>query len=149
VCAVPPRIQLLRSLPINGHHPSDNRHLRRSWRALRRGITALGESDCRQNHPMPWFIKRETIRGAPAEVRSQLAAHRAWVMELRARGVRISSGYLVDGEGQPGGGGLLLLEAADHASAKALIQQDPMVSSGCVDWTLHRWVSAVGDLDQA
>lgn len=98
---------------------------------------------------MPWFIKRETIRGTPAEVRNQLAAHRAWVMELRERGVRISSGYLVDHEGKPGGGGLLLLEAIDHSSAEALILQDPMVSSGCVDWTLHRWVSAVGELDQA
>jgi uncharacterized protein YciI len=98
---------------------------------------------------MPWFIKTETIRGAPAAARNQLAAHRAWVEELRARGVRISSGYLVDGEGRPGGGGLLLLEAADHASAEALIQQDPMVRSGCVSWTLHSWISAVGDLDLA
>jgi uncharacterized protein YciI len=71
------------------------------------------------------------------------------VINLRARGVRISSGYLVDGEGKPGGGGLLLLEATDHASAEALILEDPMVSSGCVEWSLHRWVSAVGELDQA
>ena len=98
---------------------------------------------------MPWFIKRETIRGEANGVRTQLEAHRAWVMDLRARGVRISSGYLVDGEGKPGGGGLLLLEATDHASAEALILEDPMVSSGCVDWSLHRWVSAVGELDQA
>jgi uncharacterized protein YciI len=98
---------------------------------------------------MPWFIKHETIRGQASDVRTQLAAHRSWVMDLRARGVRISSGYLVDGEGKPGGGGLLLLEATDHASAEALILEDPMVSSGCVDWSLHRWVSAVGELDQA
>lgn len=98
---------------------------------------------------MAWFIKRETIRGTPAAVQSQLAAHRAWVRELRARGVRISSGYLVDGEGKPGGGGLLLLEAPDHASAEALILEDPMVSSGSVEWSLHRWVSAVGELDQS
>jgi len=98
---------------------------------------------------MPWFIKHETIRGQACGVRTQLAAHRAWVMDLRARGVRISSGYLVDGEGKPGSGGLLLLEATDHASAEALILEDPMVSSGCVDWSLHRWVSAVGELDQA
>ena len=53
---------------------------------------------------------------------------------------------LVDGEGKPGGGGLLLLEATDHASAEALIRQDPVVLSGFVDWSLHRWIGAVGDL---
>jgi uncharacterized protein YciI len=95
---------------------------------------------------MPWFIKRETFRRPYAELRPHLAAHRAWVEQLRARGLAISSGYLVDGEGQPGGGGLLLLEAADHASAEALIREDPMVASGLVEWSLHQWIPAVGDL---
>lgn len=95
---------------------------------------------------MAWFIKRETFRRPHAELRPHLEAHRAWVAALREQGVRICSGYLVDGQGQPGGGGLLLLEAEDHASAEALIHQDPMVRSGAVDWTLHRWIGAVGDL---
>jgi uncharacterized protein YciI len=97
---------------------------------------------------MPWFIKTETFRVPAAAARPHLAAHRAWVAELRARGVRISSGYLVDGQGQPGGGGLLLLEAEDYARAEALIRQDPMVRSGAVDWNLHQWVAVVGTLDQ-
>ena len=96
---------------------------------------------------MPWFIKHETITVPPQQMAPHLDAHRAWVHQLRQRGVRISSGYLVDGEGRPGGGGLLLLEAADHASAESLLLQDPMVSSGLVRWTLHRWVAAVGDLN--
>ena len=95
---------------------------------------------------MPWFIKRETFRRPYTELRPHLQAHRAWVERLRAEGVRISSGYLVDGEGKPGGGGLLVLEAADHASAEALILQDPVVISGLVDWSLHQWIGAVGDL---
>jgi uncharacterized protein YciI len=95
---------------------------------------------------MPWFVKTETLRLPPAEARPHLAAHRAWVAELRAQGVRICSGYLVDGDGRPGGGGLLLLEASDHAAAEALIQQDPMLRSGGVTWSLHRWIGAVGDL---
>jgi len=95
---------------------------------------------------MPWFIKRETFLRPHAELVPHLEAHRAWVRALRQQGVRISSGYLVDGAGRPGGGGLLLLEAADHASAEALIRQDPMVCSGGVDWTLHGWISAVGEL---
>ena len=98
---------------------------------------------------MPWFVKTETIAVPAASVAPHLAAHRAWVSQLRQQGVRISSGYLVDGQNKPGGGGLLLLEAADHASAEALLRQDPMVSSGSVHWTLHRWVAAVGDLNLA
>lgn len=95
---------------------------------------------------MPWFIKREIFLRPYGEMRPHLQAHRAWVEELRRRGVRISSGYLVDGQERPGGGGLLLLEAPDHASAEALIQRDPMVLSGQVEWSLHRWIGAVGDL---
>jgi uncharacterized protein YciI len=100
----------------------------------------------RQNLPMPWFIKTETIRVPHAEVVPHLQAHRAWVEQLRREGVRISSGYLVDGDGRPGGGGLLLLEASDHAAAEALIRQDPMLTSGSVDWSLQQWIGAVGDL---
>ena len=96
---------------------------------------------------MPWFVKHETFRRPYNEMRPHLAAHRAWVAELRQRGVRISSGYLVDGADRPGGGGLLLLEADDFASAEALIHDDPMVRSGGVDWSLQRWVAVEGDLD--
>jgi hypothetical protein len=53
---------------------------------------------------------------------------------------------LVDADDRPGGGGLLLLEAPDHAHALALIEQDPMLRSGLVRWSLQRWVSSVGDL---
>jgi len=96
---------------------------------------------------MAWFIKTETFRLPHAQMVPYLQAHRAWVERLRAEGVSISSGYLVDGQARPGGGGLLVLQAADHAAAEALILQDPMVVGGCVDWSLHRWMSALGDLE--
>jgi uncharacterized protein YciI len=95
---------------------------------------------------MPWFIKHETFRAPYPAMRPHLEAHRTWVAELRERGVRLSSGYLVDGAGQPGGGGLLLVEADSHAAAEALIRQDPMVRSGDVDWSLQEWIGVVGDL---
>jgi len=98
---------------------------------------------------MPWFVKQETFLRPYSAMQPHLEAHRAWVRQLRDRGVVISSGYLVDGEGRPGGGGLLLLEATDYASAEALIRQDPMLRSGCVTWSLHGWISAVGDLNLA
>ncbi len=95
---------------------------------------------------MPWFIKTETFRVPHAEVAPHLAAHRTWVAQQRQRGRLLCSGYLVDGEGRPGGGGLLLLQAPDYASADALVRQDPIVASGCVDWQLQGWLPAVGDL---
>ena len=95
---------------------------------------------------MPWFVKQETFLRPYAAMKPHLAAHRAWVEQLRQEGVVISSGYLVDGEGQPGGGGLLLLQAEDHAAAEALVRRDPMLISGGVKWRLEQWRPAVGDL---
>jgi uncharacterized protein YciI len=95
---------------------------------------------------MAWFIKTETFRWPHGQLLPHLRAHHLWVERLRQEGVTISSGYLVDAQGRPGGGGLLLLEAEDHAAAEALVRQDPMVLSGGVDWRLQGWKPAVGDL---
>ena len=101
---------------------------------------------------MAWFIKTETFRLPRPQLLAHLQAHHAWVAELRQQGVVMSSGYLVDQEGRPGGGGLLLLAAEDYAAAEALVRQDPLIANGCVDWQLQGWIPAVGDLavgDQA
>lgn len=95
---------------------------------------------------MAWFIKTETFRLPADAVIPHLQEHRRWVESLRLEGLRISSGYLVDDQGRPGGGGLLLLEAADHDAALALVLQDPMVLADCVHWQLQGWRPAVGDL---
>ena len=39
-----------------------------------------------------------------------------------------------------------MLQASDYASAEALIQDDPMLRSGGVDWQLGQWMPVVGDL---
>lgn len=91
-------------------------------------------------------MKQETFLRPYSEMRPHLQAHRAWVERLRAQGQPISSGYLVDGAGQPGGGGLLLLEAEDYAAAEALVRTDPMVRSRGVRWQLHQWMPVVGSL---
>ena len=96
--------------------------------------------------PVPWFIKTETFLRPYSAMRPHLQAHRAWVEQLRGAGVVLSSGYLVDGAGQPGGGGLLLLQASSYAEAEALMLQDPMVCSGGVAWRLQEWRPSVGDL---
>ena len=53
---------------------------------------------------MRWFIKRETFRRPAAELKQAIAAHKRWVADCREQGIEISSGFLVDGEGKPGGG---------------------------------------------
>ena len=95
---------------------------------------------------MPWFIKTERFLRPYVEMKPHLEAHRRWVEKLRAEGAVLSSGYLVDEDGQPGGGGLMLLQAASYCVAEALVRQDPMVRSGGVQWTLHQWRSAVVDI---
>ena len=95
---------------------------------------------------MPWFIKTERLLRPHREMKPLIEEHRRWVKKLRDEGMVLSSGYLVDSEGQPGGGGLLLLQADDYREAEMLIQQDPMVLSGGVEWTLQQWRPAVGDL---
>ena len=95
---------------------------------------------------MAWFIKTETFTVPYEQMIPHLAAHRLWVKQCKQRGETMSSGYLVDGQGRPGGGGLLLLQASDHGAAEALVRQDPMVKSGLVNWTLQGWIPSVGDL---
>jgi len=96
---------------------------------------------------MPWFVKQETFLRSYEEMVPHLQAHRAWVEHLRGAGETLSSGYLVDGVGQPGGAGLLLLQASCYAEAEALVLQDPMVRSGGVTWRLQEWRPSVGDLE--
>ena len=100
---------------------------------------------------MPWFIKQETFVSAmttlPAEQRRQHCEdHRAWVEAQRASGLRIASGFLVDAAQKPGGGGLLVFEAASYGAAEELIRQDPMIARGLVEWSLHAWTPVSGDL---
>ena len=99
---------------------------------------------------MPWFIRHETFTAETAALpldqrRPHLEAHRAWVEQESAAGRRIRSGFLVDGQQRPGGGGLLIFEAASYAEALAWVQQDPMIQAALVSWTLQEWIPVSGD----
>jgi uncharacterized protein YciI len=98
---------------------------------------------------VPLFIKHETFTPATAALsvaqrRLHLEAHRDWVEQQRTSGSILSSGFLVDGEGQPGGGGLLVLKAESYDQALALVQKDPMIARGLVHWTLEEWRPVAG-----
>jgi len=98
---------------------------------------------------VPWFIKHETftpetVALSLAQRRPHLEAHRTWVEAQRAAGIAIASGFLVDENSQPGGGGLLMVQAASFEAALELVQQDPMISGGLVTWSLQEWRPVAG-----
>ena len=99
---------------------------------------------------MAWFVKHETFTAETAALpmaqrRPLLEAHRAWVEQQRGAGRRIRSGFLVDEQQRPGGGGLLIFEAETYAEALVWVRQDPMIQAGLVSWTLQQWIPVSGD----
>ena len=99
---------------------------------------------------MAWFVKTETFTAVAAALtveqrRPTLEAHRRWVADEAAAGRCLRSGYLVDGDRRPGGGGLLMFEASSFADALAWVQNDPMIRDGLVDWQVQEWIPVSGD----
>ena len=99
---------------------------------------------------MPWFIKtesftKETLKLLPAKRQEILLKHKDWVKSLKDLGGKITSGYLVNENKIPGGGGLLIVEAESFSEAKFLIEQDPMIVYGLVNWELHEWIPIFGE----
>ena len=102
---------------------------------------------------MHWFVKTETFRESLSfpEIKPHLEAHRAWVRSLRddrgnGRTRTIVSGYRVDANDRPGGGGLMIFAAEDYTAAEEFIRGDPLVANECVDWQLNKWIAETGDI---
>lgn len=83
---------------------------------------------------MPWFVKIE--RGIVDKITfdRHVPAHKAYVRSLIERGHQAKTGYWGDF-----GGGMLLFQADSLDQAKAIILQDPLVQSQCVEYELHEW----------
>ena len=100
---------------------------------------------------MPWFIKTErftkkTLKLNPEKRKQFITQHKLWVKGLTDLGNKVSSGYLVDQNKIPGGGGFLVIEANSYQEAIGIIKQDPIILNGLVDWELHEWVPLIGKL---
>jgi uncharacterized protein YciI/GNAT superfamily N-acetyltransferase len=93
-----------------------------------------------------WFCKTEEFKRPFPEVKPHLENHKLWVNSLRREGKCITSGYRVDSEGKPGGGGLMFLAARSYEEAFQIVKQDPLVANDCVEWELNGWIGQVGDL---
>ncbi len=121
--------------------PSPIVHGQELWYELEKSlVTGLPRKD------ESWFCKTEQFKRPFPEVKPYLDDHKRWVLSLRRQGVCISSGYRVDSEGKPGGGGLMLLAARNYDEALEIVKQDPLVANDCVDWELNGWIGQVGDL---
>ena len=103
--------------------------------------------------PLPgesWFCKTERFKPSLpfGVIKPHLDAHSRWVDDLRRSGETcIVSGYRVDSEGRPGGGGLMFLAAKSYEEAYELVaKNDPLIVNDCVDWELNGWIGQVGGI---
>ena len=98
---------------------------------------------------MPIFIKTEkfkdkTLALSHSERQIFLSMHKDWVKNVIQSGQYILSGYLVNKNKDPGGGGLLIIEAEDYFTARELIINDPMIKNELVTWELQEWIPIKG-----
>lgn len=104
---------------------------------------------------MHWFVKTEQFCKPFPQVKPYLEAHREWVRSLREQdnnaegntGQTIVSGYRVDAEDRPGGGGLMIFAAENYEAAEEFVRNDPLVANECVDWQLNKWIAETGDIN--
>lgn len=96
-----------------------------------------------------WFVKTEKfVPGKPfPEIKPALDAHKRWVAALRKDGMAITSGYRVDEDGKPGGGGLMLFAATNHQAAEAFVLDDPLIKAECVEYEVNGFICDVGEVD--
>jgi len=96
---------------------------------------------------MPIFIKTETIKEKFLKnvlIKNQtIKEHTSWVAELRNKGIKINSGFLIDQNKSPGAGGLLIIECNSYEEAEMIIKEDPMIKKKLVDWEFHEWINVI------
>ncbi|HIK54920.1 MAG TPA: hypothetical protein IGS37_07140 [Synechococcales cyanobacterium M55_K2018_004] len=83
---------------------------------------------------MPWFVKIERGIVDKTTFDQFVAAHKAFVRDLIAKGHQAKTGYWAEY-----GGGMLLFQAESLDEAKAIVAQDPLIQNGCVSYELHEW----------
>ena len=99
---------------------------------------------------MPIFIKTEKFKNKTLELSNSerkkfLSMHKKWVKDISKSGHYIYSGYLINEDKKPGGGGLLMIEAKDYFTARKILMEDPMIKNKLVTWELHEWLPINGN----
>ncbi|MBE9213390.1 hypothetical protein IQ247_12050 [Plectonema cf. radiosum LEGE 06105] len=83
---------------------------------------------------MPWFVKIEEGKVDKSIFDQYVPAHKAYVKELKNKGHQAKTGYWAQF-----GGGMLLFEAASMDEAQTIVDRDPLVENGCVNYKLYEW----------
>tara|TARA_Y100001968_G_C19281661_1_gene679540 strand:+ start:96 stop:389 length:294 start_codon:yes stop_codon:yes gene_type:complete len=94
---------------------------------------------------MAIYIKTEHFTKAAENLSNKqrttyINQHKEWVNSLKKAGFNIKSGYLVNKDLQPGGGGLMIIEVDNYDIAENIIRNDPMIKNKLVEWELHEWI---------
>tara|TARA_B100001250_G_C19272817_1_gene559885 strand:- start:58 stop:357 length:300 start_codon:yes stop_codon:yes gene_type:complete len=93
------------------------------------------------------YLKKEKLKINIKKLnRSLIKAHIDWVEKLNLSGIPASTGYLIDKNNLPGGGGILLFNANNYQEAEQIIKEDPIILSGEVEWELYEWTLLAGNL---
>lgn len=87
---------------------------------------------------MPWFVKIEKGLVSKTTFDQFVPAHKAYVQTLIQQGHQAKTGHW-----QERGGGMMLFHAIDRQEAEAIVNQDPLIQSGCVAYELHEWCIVV------
>tara|TARA_B100000700_G_C14655929_1_gene674130 strand:- start:383 stop:706 length:324 start_codon:yes stop_codon:yes gene_type:complete len=100
---------------------------------------------------MSWYVKTErfnkkALKSPKSYRREVIKEHKRWVESIKNNGREIYSGYLINENQLPGGGGLLLIKAISFEDAKTIILKDPMITNDLVDWELNEWVQLGEDI---
>ena len=93
---------------------------------------------------MKTFVKYETLKKQYliSKINTKkhiIAQHKLWINNLIKKGFTIKSGFLIDQDSNPGGGGLMIFEATNYEEALAIIHEDPMIKNNIVDWQIYEW----------
>ncbi|MEM6253302.1 MAG: YciI family protein [Cyanobacteria bacterium P01_D01_bin.156] len=87
---------------------------------------------------MAWFVKIEHGIVDKSIFDQFVPAHMSYVKQLISQGHQAKTGYWKER-----GGGMLLFQAANLEEAKAIVQADPLIQNGCVNYELHEWCVVV------
>ncbi|NYE20172.1 YciI family protein [Microbacterium immunditiarum] len=94
---------------------------------------------------MQWLYRivpsRPEMPGAPTREEAALASeHFDYLLELKERGALVLAGRTQEDVGTFG---IVIFEAPDRASARAIAEADPAVAGGVFTMTLHPYAVAV------
>lgn len=87
---------------------------------------------------MPWFVKIERGIIQKSLFDQHVPAHIDYVKALKDKGHEAKTGYWAER-----GGGMLIFKADSRSQAEAIIQADPLIKHGCVEYELHEWCIVV------